>query len=54
MGNPAQEHQSGEEGVGDACVVGSGRNTDMVEEQRSIQIPTGICDTCADFYHFLV
>ena len=54
MGNPAQEHQSGDGGDDDKCVVGSGRNTDMVEEQRTIQTPTGICDICAEFYHFLV
>ena len=54
MGNPAQEHHSGDRANDDKCVMGSESNMDAVEEQRPIQTPNGICDICADFYHFLV
>ena len=53
LGNTVQEHHPGD-GGDDKSVIPSGSNSDTVEEQQQIPTPAGICDICADFYHFLV
>ena len=53
LGDTIQENSS-VEGVDRKGITGSGSSGDTGEEQPQVPAPPGICDICAEFYHFLV